>query len=85
MGLPRPFFCRRGGSDADVDACIEEYRGQENVADAYDCDDAFDKLFICEEDHSSCTAETKTYSDNHTCDRERAALESCKRVASAVQ
>jgi len=72
----------RGGNDQDVDACIEEERGRESAADAYGCGGAFDKLFECEDTRSTC--ELKIYSDNHKCDLERATVESCKRIASAV-
>lgn len=61
-----------GGNDADEDACIEQNIATENVASAYDCDDAYDTYKDCLEnsvckdkriDKSNCSAQSKAVSD----------------------
>lgn len=68
-----------GGNDADVDACIAETNGQAEVAAAYDCSDAFDKLSDCIEASGRCS-DGKFETD---CGSESAALGACIDAASA--
>ncbi|HVH44964.1 MAG TPA: hypothetical protein VM925_21570 [Labilithrix sp.] len=69
-----------GGNDKDVDACIERLRGQEDVAAAYDCSDAFDKALDCAE--STATCKDKNFATE--CKSQNDALESCTEAASGT-
>jgi hypothetical protein len=67
-----------GGNDRDVDACVAETDGAEQVAAAYDCSDAFFKL-------ADCVDNTATCRDKHfeaSCNSESDALRSCEKAAS---
>jgi hypothetical protein len=68
-----------GGNDADIDACVEGARGAEEVASAYDCSDAFDKVVDCTVDRGVCK---DGHFDSSACDAEQKALQSCQRAAS---
>lgn len=43
-----------GGNDADIDACIAGIEGEEEVAAAYDCTDAWDKYVDCIAEKIDC-------------------------------
>ena len=68
----------RGGNDRDVDACIAGSDGNEQVAAAYDCTDAYFKL-------EDCIDRTVTCRDKHfesNCKGESDALNACEKAAS---
>lgn len=67
-----------GGNDQDVDACIANSNGAEDVAAAYDCGDAYFKL-------SECIDKTNTCDNKHfraSCNDEASALNKCEEAAS---
>lgn len=68
-----------GGNDKDVDACVEQARGLEEVAEAYGCSDAFDKQIDCVAAKSTCTE--KNF-DTNGCESESKALVACVGAAS---
>lgn len=43
-----------GGSEADVEACVEELAYKEEVACLYECEDLFDSYITCLDDHGAC-------------------------------
>ncbi len=43
-----------GGNDADIDACVAQLDGEEDVAAAYDCGDPWDKYIECVGDKIDC-------------------------------
>lgn len=69
-----------GGNAADIDACVEESRGLEAIAAAYDCEDAFEKYFECLESKSVC--KDGNYTTEGQCKAESDALEACQTAAS---
>ncbi|MBW2522873.1 MAG: hypothetical protein JRI23_01795 [Deltaproteobacteria bacterium] len=64
-----------GGNDADVEACIEEAEGAEEVASLWDCDEYFDELFTCVEEKSDC--ESDYYTPGDSCQDEEEDYEAC--------
>lgn len=68
-----------GGNDADVDACVDAAKGEEDVADAYDCGDAFGKWADCRENKGTCVNGKYSPVD---CSAQRSALSSCEEAAS---
>ena len=70
-----------GGNDADVQACIDLYQGDESVASAYDCKDAFSKYADCFKVKGSC--KNGRY-DLSSCSSESQAYASCNRAASGL-
>lgn len=68
-----------GGNDKDIDACVQSAQGQEEIAEAYDCEDAWDKYVDCIKDKASC--KNGSY-DTSSCKTESDALSSCKKAAS---
>lgn len=70
-----------GGNDKDIDACVEEAKGTESVAEAYGCGDEFDKMFECSESNQKC--EDKDYSSKGACEDQSRALSACIKAASA--
>lgn len=78
-------FCEKqsdceGGNDNDIDACVEASRGEEDVADAYDCSDEYDDLFECVDENASCKSGHFTAGDD--CDGKASALSKCIKGAS---
>ena len=69
----------RGGNDADIDACVAQVTAAEDIAAAYECSDAFDKLADCSERTGTC--DDQSYSTS--CDDENEALGRCIEAASA--
>ena len=67
-----------GGNDRDVDACIAEQDGSEQVAAAYECSDAYFKLQDCIDSTSTCI--DKHFRGN--CNSQSDALQTCKKAAS---
>ncbi len=67
-----------GGNDADEDACIEASRAQEDVADAYDCGDAFGNLADCTENVTCKDGKV----DSSGCKAQADALNACEKAAS---
>ena len=79
-------FCQKeadceGGNDNDVDACVEASRGQEDVADAYDCSDEYDDLFDCVDENASC--KSNHFSAGDDCDSKAEALSDCIKKSSS--
>jgi hypothetical protein len=72
-----------GGNDKDIDACVDQARASEEIAEAYDCEDPFDKLVQCVKDKGNCktVGNTKTY-DTSGCKAESDAFSSCQAAAS---
>lgn len=71
----------RGGNDRDVDACIAGTNGDEQVAAAYDCLDAYFK-------HAECVDVTSTCNDRrfeNNCKEQSDALKKCVDAASDQQ
>ena len=68
-----------GGNDKDIDACVQSAQGEEDVASAYDCSDAFDKYVDCFKAKGSC--KNGNY-DLSGCSSEAQAYSSCKKAAS---
>jgi len=67
-----------GGNDKDVDACIAALNGAQDVAAAYDCQDAYFK-------HSDCVDRSGTCNDKRfetSCKDEADALNKCENAAS---
>lgn len=69
-----------GGNDADVDACVDGKKGDEDVADAYDCGDAWGKYADCADGNGSCVNGKYSPAD---CSAQRNAVSSCENAASA--
>lgn len=85
-GCAHPYadFCKNvaqcsGGNDADIDACQADYASAEKVASAYDCSDAFDKVWDCMERTGTC----KSQSYSTDCSTEKKALSACQDAASS--
>ena len=70
-----------GGNDADIDACIEQARGAEEVAAAYDCSDPFEAYADCAKERSVCK-EGKFKTDD-SCEAQEEAVEACVKAGSA--
>jgi hypothetical protein len=70
----------RGGNDKDIDACVEASNADEDVAKAYDCNDAFEKLADCRIQKSTCTMKQYGTAD---CNAENVALSACRQGATA--
>jgi hypothetical protein len=70
-----------GGNDKDRSACVEFAKAEADVADDYDCGDAFDTAFDCLVNSSVCTAERKL--DDKACDDQRKAERACIEAASS--
>ncbi|MFO0757600.1 MAG: hypothetical protein U0359_13980 [Byssovorax sp.] len=68
-----------GGNDMDIDACIASSEGAQNVAAAYGCSEAFDKLLDCIDTTSKCSK--GHYSSD--CGDEAEAVASCEKAASS--
>jgi hypothetical protein len=69
-----------GGNDNDVEACVELARGLENVADAYDCGDPFDKYTDCLKQKATCRdvgGGKKSYGAGDACKAEQEASSTC--------
>ena len=69
-----------GGNDKDRDACVEFAKAEADVADDYDCGDAFDTALDCLVNSSVCTAEKKL--DDKACDAQSKAEKACIEAAS---
>jgi hypothetical protein len=67
-----------GGNDADIDACIASSEGEADVAAAYDCSDAFDRVVDCLD-----TARCEDGDFDVNCGDEIKAYGSCADAASA--
>lgn len=69
-----------GGNDKDIDACIEEWRAQEDIASAYDCTDAYDKYADCFKVKGSC--KSGRFDTTSSCSAEATAYATCNNAAS---
>jgi hypothetical protein len=69
----------KGLNDKEVEACIAEIDGAEDVASAYDCSTEFDKLLTCAADKVTCKDGRL---DDDPCEAEQKALSSCEGAAS---
>lgn len=68
-----------GGNDKDVDACVAQARGAEEIAAAYDCLDAYDKQVDCLAAKAVCR---NGKLDESPCKAEEEAVEACEKAAS---
>ena len=73
-----------GGNDADVDACVDGKKAQEDIADAYDCGDAFNDAADCLEGKGVCENAHFSVKDP-SCDAKRTALAACEKAASSAK
>lgn len=64
-----------GGNDADVDACVEETEGLADLAALWGCDEYFDDLMACAEEHSRC--ENGYYTYEEACRNEQERYSAC--------
>ncbi|MFO0735893.1 MAG: hypothetical protein U0270_08435 [Labilithrix sp.] len=73
-----------GGNDADVDACVDQQKGVEDVADAYECGDQWGEYTDCVEGKGVC--ENGNYSVKDTsCAAKAAAALACIKAASGTK
>ena len=71
-----------GGNDADVDACVDGKKGSEDIADAYDCGDAYGDAADCLEGKGSCKDGHYSTNLDQTCTAKLTALVTCEKAAS---
>lgn len=69
-----------GGNDADIDACVAQIEGEEDVASAYDCTDPWDKYIECVADKIDCDDGNIDLG----CDDEAESYSDCKSAASDI-
>jgi hypothetical protein len=69
-----------GGNDEDIDACVQQYEGNEDVASAYDCSDPFDKYIECVNDKIDCDDGKLDFD----CGDEAESLQECISAASDI-
>ncbi|MDI1483301.1 hypothetical protein [Polyangium sp. y55x31] len=78
--------CEHCSDENEVQTC-GQFATQEDVADAYDCGDAWTTYTLCIEEQGTCDekkAQFSTVKDNNDlCDADRDALQSCIDAASA--
>ena len=77
-----------GGNEADEDACVEQYDGEEDAADEYDCEDQFDYMMECLANKSECVeseyGDYSYFTDNGECEEKQGNYYECIRDASAI-
>ncbi|TKC95875.1 hypothetical protein [Polyangium fumosum] len=78
--------CEHCSDESEIQTC-EQLATQENVADAYDCGDAWVTYTTCVEEQGTCNETDARYTtekdNNDVCNDERDALNSCIDAASA--
>lgn len=72
-----------GGNDMDIDYCIEDLTGDEDVASAYDCSSEYDAYWECHEGAVHC--DNAHFHSGDSCSAKAQVLYDCESHASGHQ